>query len=184
VSEKCKAKGKKSQEQINNEKAAEYAAKLDEHEEKQAAKGRIFDPYELLARTEGIQTVDHPVLGTLQFGELTFEDAFEIDKCQSDSLKTETIAWLYATGGYYESTSITNENLMFTPAGYIPEFSSWPILPLLAVSTLVILGIRNKISKKRLKIMVFQLETRQKILFSGESSSINQSPGLFKIKYG
>jgi hypothetical protein len=32
--------------------------------------------------------------------------------------------------------------------------------------------------------MVFQLETRQKILFSGESSSINQSPGLFKIKYG
>ena len=33
----------------------------------------------------------------------------------------------------------------------IPEFPSWAILPILAVSTLVILGIRNKISKKWLK---------------------------------
>ena len=100
MSKKCKAEGKKSQEQINDEKAAEYAAKLDEHDEKQAAKGRIFDPYELLARTDGIQTVDHPVLGKLQFGELTFEDAFEIDKCTSDSLKTETIAWLMMRKAY------------------------------------------------------------------------------------
>ena len=81
MSRKGKAEGKKSQEQINDEKAAEYAAKLEKYEEDQAAKGRIFDPYELLARTDGIQTVDHPVLGKLKFGELTFEDAFEIDKC-------------------------------------------------------------------------------------------------------
>ena len=100
MSKKCKADGKKSQEQINNEKAAEYAAKLEEHDEVQAAKGRIFDPYELLARTDGIQTVDHPVLGTLKFGELTFEDAFEIDKCATDSLKTETIAWLMMRKAY------------------------------------------------------------------------------------
>lgn len=33
----------------------------------------------------------------------------------------------------------------------IPEFPSWTILPILAVSTLVMLGIRNKISKKWLK---------------------------------
>ena len=33
----------------------------------------------------------------------------------------------------------------------IPEFQSWTILPILAGSTLVIFGIRNKISKKWLK---------------------------------
>ena len=33
----------------------------------------------------------------------------------------------------------------------IPEFPSWTILPLLVISTLVILGIRNKISTKWLK---------------------------------
>ena len=100
MSKKCKAKGKKSQEQINNEKAAEYAAKLEKYEEAQATKGRIFDPYELLARTDGIQTVDHPVLGKLKFGELTFEDAFEIDKCTTDAQKTETIAWLMMRKAY------------------------------------------------------------------------------------
>jgi len=34
---------------------------------------------------------------------------------------------LYAIGGSYEGT-ISYENLMFTPAGYIPEFSSWTLL--------------------------------------------------------
>jgi hypothetical protein len=100
VSSKGKAEGKKSQEQINDEKAAEYAAELEKYEEDQSAKGRIFDPYELLARTDGIQTVDHPVLGKLRFGELTFEDAFEIDKCKTDAQKTETIAWLMMRKAY------------------------------------------------------------------------------------
>ena len=100
MSGKGEAKGKKSQEQINDEKAAEYAAELEKHEEAQAAKGRVFDPFELLARTDGIQTVDHPTLGKLKFGELTFEDAFEIDKCKTDALKTETIAWLMMSKAY------------------------------------------------------------------------------------
>jgi ABC-type dipeptide/oligopeptide/nickel transport system ATPase component len=100
VSRKGKADGKKSQAQINAEKAAEYAAEIDKYEDDKLAKGRVFDPYELLARTDGIQTVDHPVLGTLKFGELTFEDAFEIDKCKTDALKTETIAWLMMRKAY------------------------------------------------------------------------------------
>ena len=90
----------KKQQKTNDALAVEYEAKLAEHEEAQAAKGRVFDPFELLARTDGIQTVDHPVLGKLRFGELTFEDAFEIDKCKTDALKTETIAWLMMSKAY------------------------------------------------------------------------------------
>ena len=100
MSGKGEAESKKSQKQINDEKAAEYAAELEKHEEAQAAKGRVFDPFELLARTDGLQTVDHPVLGKLKFGELTFEDAFEIDKCATDALKTEIIAWLMMSKAY------------------------------------------------------------------------------------
>ena len=100
MSDKGKAERKKSQKEINDEKTAEYAAALDKYEEDQAAKGRIFDPYELMARTDGIKTVDHPVLGKLKFGELTFEDAFEIDKCETNGKKTETIAWLMMRKAY------------------------------------------------------------------------------------
>lgn len=91
---------KKKPQKTNDELAAEYAAKLAEHEKSQKAKGRIFDPYTLIARADKIITVDHPLLGKLQYGELTFEDAFEIDKCKTDVEKTETIAWLMMRKAY------------------------------------------------------------------------------------
>ena len=92
--------GKKKQQKTNDELAAEYEAKLAEHKEAQNAKGRVFDPYVLVARADRIITVDHPTLGRLQFGELTFEDAFEIDKSKSDVEKTEVIAWLMMRKAY------------------------------------------------------------------------------------
>jgi len=57
---------------------------------------------------------------------------------------------LFVIGGRKLYT-VFDVNEKYTPIGYIPEFPSWTILPLLAVSTLVMLGIRNKISKKWLK---------------------------------
>jgi hypothetical protein len=62
----------------NDELAAEFKAKLEEHEESERAKGKIFDPGRLLERASKIHSVDHPILGVVQFGELTFRDAFEI----------------------------------------------------------------------------------------------------------
>jgi hypothetical protein len=44
--------------------------------------------------------VEHPVLGLLKFGELTFEDAFEIEKCKGDVEKTEVVAWLMMRKAY------------------------------------------------------------------------------------
>ena len=92
--------GKKKQQKTNDELAAEYEAKLAEHEEAQRAKGRVFDPMQLVARADRIMTVDHPALGRLRFGELTFEDAFEINKSESDVEKTETVAWLMMRKAY------------------------------------------------------------------------------------
>jgi len=94
------ASKKKKKPQKNDELAAEYEAKLAEHEKRQKAKGRIFDPMQLVARADKIVTVDHPVLGQLKFGELTFEDAFEINKAETDIEKTEVAAWLMMRKAY------------------------------------------------------------------------------------
>jgi phosphatidate phosphatase PAH1 len=99
VPKKAKTVGK-TQKQINDEKIVEFAAKIEKYEREQTLKAKIFDPYELMSRTDGIKTVDHPVLGKLKFGELTFEDAFEIDKCKSNVEKTETVAWLMMRKAY------------------------------------------------------------------------------------
>jgi hypothetical protein len=84
----------------NDKIAAEYAAKIEEHEEAQRAKGKIFDPHKLLERASKIHSVEHPVLGQLHYGELTFKDAFEINKSKTDTEKTETIAWLMMRKAY------------------------------------------------------------------------------------
>jgi len=84
----------------NDELAAEYEQKILEHDEAQRAKGKIFDPHKLLERANKIHDVDHPTLGKLQYGELTFEDAFEINKCKTDTEKTETIAYLMLRKAY------------------------------------------------------------------------------------
>ena len=84
----------------NDELAAEYEAKITEYEAAQAAKGRIFDPKLLINRAERIHEVVHPVLGLLRYGELTFEDSFEINKCKTDVEKTEMVAYLMLSKAY------------------------------------------------------------------------------------
>jgi hypothetical protein len=68
----------------NDERASKFEAKIAEHDEAQKAKGRIFDPQLLIHRAGQIHTVEHPVLGLLRYGELTFEDSFEINMCKTD----------------------------------------------------------------------------------------------------
>ena len=86
----------------NDKLAAKYKAELEGHEESQRAKGKIFDPMKLIDRASKIHSVEHPVLGKLLFGELTFSDAFEINKCETDTEKTETVAWLMLRKAYPE----------------------------------------------------------------------------------
>jgi hypothetical protein len=87
-------------EKSNDELAAEYEAKIAEHEQRQKTKAKVFDPKLLIARGDRVNVVEHPVLGLLKFGELTFEDAFEIEKCKTDVEKTEAVAWLMMRKAY------------------------------------------------------------------------------------
>jgi hypothetical protein len=93
-------KGNKNTVKSNDELAAEFEAKLRVHEEAQNAKGRIFDPRLLIERASKIIEINHPILGLLRYGELTFEDSFEINKCGTDVDKTEMVAYLMMSKAY------------------------------------------------------------------------------------
>lgn len=55
---------------------------------------------------------------------------------------------LYAIGGYSINGDHTGANEQYTPAGYIPEFPAWIILPLFIIATLVaVIVYRRKRSK-------------------------------------
>jgi hypothetical protein len=84
----------------NDERAAEFEAKIAEHDGVQMVKGRIFDPQLLMHRAGQIHEVEHPLLGLLRYGELTFEDSLEINKCKTDVEKTEMVAYLMLSKAY------------------------------------------------------------------------------------
>ncbi len=88
----------------NEERTAEFLRRAEEDDrrraDEQAAAARIFDPAQLLERAQTIHEVIHPVLGKVRFGELTFEDSFEINKCKSDVERTELVAWLMMRKAY------------------------------------------------------------------------------------
>jgi hypothetical protein len=48
-------------------------------------------------------------------------------------------------GGETYPTEYYSKNEMYTPAGYIPEFPSWIVLPLFFVATLVCVAVRRKV---------------------------------------
>ena len=90
----------KQQRAENEKKFRKYQAELESHEEAQRVEGKIFDPMKLMERASKIHSVDHPTLGQLRYGELTFRDAFEIDKCKTDAEKTECVAYLMMSKAY------------------------------------------------------------------------------------
>ena len=65
-----------------------------------AASQKLFDVQQLLERAAAIREVAVPGLGRIRFGELTFEDSFEINKCKTDVEKTEMVAYLMLCKAY------------------------------------------------------------------------------------
>ena len=55
---------------------------------------------------------------------------------------------LYSIGGYQiDSDAYVNKNERYTPVGYIPEFPSWIILPLLLTVALAATLYRKRLTK-------------------------------------
>ena len=54
---------------------------------------------------------------------------------------------MYVMGGMLSAHSKTRANEQYTPIGYIPEFSSWIILPFLALAKIALLSSKNRLEK-------------------------------------
>jgi N-acetylneuraminic acid mutarotase len=80
---------------------------------------------------------------------------------------------LYAIGGVQGAVGdVYAINHQYTPAGYIPEFPSWTILPLLLVATLVILICKQRLPKTSSSCWLFKprmaaSEARQRLALVG-----------------
>jgi len=86
----------------------EYAAKLEEYDQQQVAKAKIFDPKTLLERASKIHEVNHPTLGLLKFGELTLEDSEKIaNQCKTDEEKTAMALFLMLKKAYPDMPDMT-----------------------------------------------------------------------------
>jgi hypothetical protein len=96
---------KVSEKEIENEKRVEeFKRKLDEHEQAEAAKGRVFDPKALFNRANTIVTVEDPVLGQVKYSALTLEDSFEFNGIADRKERTIMVAYLMLKKAYPELT--------------------------------------------------------------------------------
>ena len=88
----------------NQEKWNRFKGQSDAEDQKQVARqgslSKFFDIQQLLERTATIREVEVPGLGRVRFGELTLEDSFEINKCNTDVEKTEIVAYLMLSKAY------------------------------------------------------------------------------------
>ena len=84
----------------NQERWNKFKENANAEEMRHQAAARVFDPQLLMERAAKIHEVQHPILGKLRFGELTFEDSFEINKCKTDVEKTELVAYLMMSKAY------------------------------------------------------------------------------------
>jgi len=88
----------------NQEKWNRFKGQSDAEDQKRnsalATSQKLFDVQQLLERAATIREVEVPGLGRIRFGELTFEDSFEINKCNTDVEKTEIVAYLMLSKAY------------------------------------------------------------------------------------
>ena len=88
----------------NQEKWNRFKGQSDTEDQKRnsalATSQKLFDVQQLLERAATIREVEVPGLGRVRFGELTFEDSFEINNCKTDVEKTEMVAYLMLRKAY------------------------------------------------------------------------------------
>ena len=85
-------------------KVAAFEKKLAGADLKSEVAGKVFDPKMLFERANTLKTVDDPVLGKLQYGELTFEDSFTFGPIADPNERTLTIAHLMLKKAYPDVT--------------------------------------------------------------------------------
>lgn len=78
--------------------------RADEFEEEVKRKAKLFDPKELLKKTEKIRKVEDPEFGTICYGPLVSEDLIEVNKEKTAEEKGIVMLWIALRKGYPDIT--------------------------------------------------------------------------------
>jgi hypothetical protein len=91
-------------EQIDWNKATEYAAALEEVQKARAEKAKLFDPKKLVQSAKKIEHVEDPELGIICFGHLTLDDIDDLNKATSNEERTKITLYKILNKAYPDLT--------------------------------------------------------------------------------
>lgn len=99
------------------DKAEEYKRRLEAYEAEAAKDAKLFDAKELARKTNIIRSVEHPTLGVIRYGVLTYGDLAEIQRQvkkhgESQEEIAATMVWLMLRKA---QPSLTREEVLALP---------------------------------------------------------------------
>jgi hypothetical protein len=90
--------------EIDWEKVEEFQERADAYDELLKKKARLFDPKELLKKTEKIRKVEDPDFGIICYGPILSDDLTEINKEKTNEEKGLVMLWIALRKAYPELT--------------------------------------------------------------------------------
>jgi len=79
---------------------AEYQKALDADDAEDVAKGKLFDPRELLLETKAMRQKYHKKLGLVNFSVLSFDEMLSLGKIEDKDERTKTTLWMMLHKAY------------------------------------------------------------------------------------
>jgi hypothetical protein len=85
-------------------KEEQYRQKLEEYEAEQAAKAKLFNPQELVKEAKTLRQKHHPKLGLVNYGVLTIDELFDLDKITEKDERSKAMLWMMLRKAYPDLT--------------------------------------------------------------------------------
>lgn len=78
----------------------EYQKALDADDAEDVAKGKLFDPRELLLEAKAMHQKYHKKLGLVNYSVLTFDDMLGLRKIEDEDERSKTMLWMMLNKAY------------------------------------------------------------------------------------
>ena len=105
----------------DKKRAEEYQKALDADDAEDAAKGKLFDPRELLLEAKAMRQKYHKKLGLVNYSVLTFDDMLSLGKIEDKSESSKTMLWMMLKKAYPD---LRKEDVGMFPGAKVAELLS------------------------------------------------------------
>ena len=84
----------------DKKRAEEYQKALDADDAEDVAKGKLFDPRDLLLEAKAIRQKYHKKLGLVNFSVLSFDEMLSLGRVEDKDERSKTMLWLMLNKAY------------------------------------------------------------------------------------